>query len=264
MQIFLTDNIKLLRNRRKENQQELADSLGIKRSTLASYEAGTGKPPIDTLLLLADHFQMSVDALLKVNLSKLGELQLRQLEHGDDVYLSGGKLRVLATTVSPENIENVELVPLKVKAGYTAGYNDPEFIRTLPVFHLPFLSTDRKYRAFQIEGDSMLPVKHGSYIIGEFVQDWRGIKDGYPYVFILEEEGAVFKVAYNQVRTRKNMLLKSLNPIYDPYEVPVTDIKEVWKYVYYFTDDVPVALTSSEEIMLRLTRIENQLDVGNK
>ncbi|MSQ79145.1 MAG: S24 family peptidase [Flavobacteriaceae bacterium] len=186
-------------------------------------------------------------------------LKYWQLEHGNDIYLSGSQLRVLASTVSPDNRENVELVNLKVKAGYTAGYNDPEFIRSLPTFHLPFLSSDRKYRAFQVDGDSMLPVKHGAYVIGEYLQDWRSIKDGYPYMFLLKEEGAVFKVAYNQIRTRKNVLLKSLNPIFEPYEVSINEVMEVCKYVYYFTDEVPQNLSANEAIMHRLTKIEERL-----
>ena len=41
--------------------------------------------------------------------------------------------------VDSKNRDNIELVPVKAKAGYTAGYNDPEFISSLPTFQLPFL-----------------------------------------------------------------------------------------------------------------------------
>ena len=104
---------------------------------------------------------------------KLSGSQLRQLEHGQDVFITGQKLRVLATTVDRNNEENIELVPEKAKAGYARGFADPEFIGDLPVFRLPFLSSNKKYRTFQITGDSMLPIPDKSWVTGEFVQDWN-------------------------------------------------------------------------------------------
>src|SRR5665648_762449 len=81
-----------------------------------------------------------------------------RLESGFDVFVKGSKLRVLTTTVDSTNTENIELVPEKAKAGYMRGFADPEFVRELPVFQLPFLSPERKYRTFQISGDSMSPI----------------------------------------------------------------------------------------------------------
>jgi len=245
--------------RLKQSQQQLADSLGIKRTQLASYELGNTTPPVEPLLGMADYFKMTMDTLLTIDLSKLGELHLRQLESGEDVYISGGKLRILATTVNSDNKENIELVPIKARAGYTAGYNDPEYIRKLPVFHLPFLSEDRKYRAFQIEGDSMLPIKSGAYVVGEFVQDWDGIKDGDACVVLTENDGAVFKIIYNQLRKKQNLLLKSLNPLYPAYEVKVAEVKEIWKFKYYFTNEMPDELSTNELLLYKLTGIDEKL-----
>ena len=88
-----------------------------------------------------------MDTLVKIDLRKLGELQLRELEAGSDVFLKGSKIRVLATTVNIENEENIELVSEKAKAGYANGFSDPEFIKTLPAFQLPFLSKNKKYNS---------------------------------------------------------------------------------------------------------------------
>ena len=49
-----------------------------------------------------------MDNLLKVDLSRLGELPLRELETGNDVYMRGGNLRVLAISTDADNRENVE------------------------------------------------------------------------------------------------------------------------------------------------------------
>jgi len=66
-----------------------------------------------------------------------------------------------------DNNENlIEVVPTKASAGYLAGYlagyDDLEYIEQLQKIKLPFLPTG-KHRAFPIKGDSMLPMKDGSF-----------------------------------------------------------------------------------------------------
>jgi hypothetical protein len=90
-----------------------------------------------------------MDTLVRVDLTALSESQLSELENGFDVYVRGSRLRILATTVDLANRDNIELVGEKAKAGYKRGYADPEYIRELPVFQLPFLSSERKYRTFK-------------------------------------------------------------------------------------------------------------------
>ena len=233
-------NIKLLRQRRKLTQDHVSGELNISRSTLNSYENGSVQnPTLEMLLAFSKYFRVSIDTLVKLDLSKLSEFQLGELERGHDVYVTGARLRVIATTVDSNNKENIEVVPIKAKAGYKNGFADPEFIQKLPTFQLPILFGDRKYRMFQITGDSMMPIPDKSWVIGEYVENFYDIKDGSAYVLLTQEEGIVFKVAYNQIKKKKNLLLKSLNPNYDPYEVPATDIREVWKFCNYISADLP-------------------------
>ncbi|MCU0369983.1 MAG: helix-turn-helix domain-containing protein, partial [Bacteroidales bacterium] len=166
--MYFSTNIKLLRKRLGRTQDDIAFSLDMKRSTLSGYENGVSEPGMEALVAFSRHFRISIDTLVKEDLSKLAESELSQLERGYDVFITGSKLRVLATTVNSENEENVEMVGEKAKAGYRSGFADPEFIRVLPVFQLPFLSKDRKYRAFQVNGDSMLPIPDKSWVIAEF------------------------------------------------------------------------------------------------
>jgi len=150
--IFWAENIKFLRKRKKLSQDELANQLGITRVKLNSHENGSTKnPSLEDLTAIADYFHLAVDTLLKVDLSKITELKVRELEAGNDVYISGGRIRVLSITMNPDNRENVEYVPIKAKAGYQKGYSDPEFIRQLPRFSLPHLPGNRTYRMFPTE-----------------------------------------------------------------------------------------------------------------
>src|SRR5690606_11932137 len=108
---FFADNLKFLRERLKITQQELAKAFSLTRSKINALESGQTKSPnLEDLLSFADYFRISVDTLLRVQLSALTEIKIQELEAGNDVYLSGSQIRVLATTVNPDNEDNIEMV----------------------------------------------------------------------------------------------------------------------------------------------------------
>lgn len=255
--MHFSSNIKLLRKRRGRTQDDVAFALEMKRSTLSGYENKVAEPGIEQLLAFSKYFGISIDTLIKIDLATVSESQLSQIEKGYDIFVTGGKLRVLTSTVNSDNRDNIEMVSEKAKAGYRSGYADPEFIKALPVFQLPFLSKERKYRMFQIRGDSMLPIPDKSWVTGEYLQNWNEIRDKYPYIILTEDDGIVFKVAENKIKTDKKLVLHSLNPLYESYEVAVTEIREVWKFVHYISADLPQQNLPKDELtdtVIRLTR----------
>jgi len=258
--MYFNNNIRLLRARRNRTQDVVAQDLGFSRSTLNSYENGSIKnPTLDALLTFSNYFKVSIDTLVKVDMNRLSQLQMLDLERGNDVYVTGSRLRVLATTVDSNNKENIEVVPLKAKAGYKNGYADPEFMKKLPSFQLPILLNDRKYRMFQINGDSMLPIPDKSWVIGEYLENWYDIKDGHAYVLLTQDEGIVFKIAYNNIKKKKNLVLKSLNAAYDPYEINVSEVKEVWKFCNYISDEIPEAGFEKNEMLSKIEKMEHDM-----
>jgi len=236
---YFGSNLKLLRKRRARSQADVAQNLQITRSTWSAYENNAAEPNFDTLMKISKYFSVPIDVFLKEDLYEFSELRLTNLENGFNVDVSGRKLRVLTTTVDQNDEENIELVPIAARAGYTQGLYDPEYIKVLPTFQLPFLAKDKTYRTFPISGDSMPPVSDGSFVTGEFVQNWNYIKNGYPYIVITKEEGIVFKILYNQLKKNKTFLLCSTNQLYKPYEVKVEDIMEIWKFTNYINSEVP-------------------------
>ena len=235
MSVF-SKNLKFLRG--ELSQQELGKAIGFSRSDINNYERNNSYPPVEKLLHLSGHFKFNINALLTVDFEKLSSSQLEALKTN---YLTkGGGLQVLAITVDANNKNNIDLVGVKARAGYMAGYGDREFIAGLPKFQLPqpILSKDRTYRAFQIDGDSMLPIRDRSWIACHFVEDWNDIKNGQGYVIITQEEGLVFKRVYSQIKEKGTLLLVSLNPIYEPYEIHIRDIQEVWKFALKFSDQL--------------------------
>ncbi len=258
--MYFDSNIKLLRKRRKRTQDEVAEQLKMKRSTLSGYENRVAQPGVEVLLLFADFYQIAVDTLLKVDLSKLSETQLRQLEQGEDVFLRGGNLRVLASTVNSENRENIELVPMKAQAGYTNGFSDPEYISDLQVFQLPFLSEEKKYRTFQLQGDSMLPIPEKAWVTGEYIMDWNTLKTGEACVVLTVNDGIVFKIIENRIGDEGKLILYSLNPMYEPYEIPVVEIREIWRFVHFISHEIPEPILPENQLVRTVATLKQDLD----
>lgn len=255
-----SSNIKLLRKRRGRTQDDVSFILGMKRSTLSGYENEVAQPGVDVLLAFSKYFGISIDTLLKVDLSKLSQSELSQLEKGYDVFITGSKIRILATTVDNQNNENIEVVNQKAIAGYRAGFADPDYISILPTFHMPFLSKEKKYRTFQISGDSMLPIPDGSWVTGEFIQNWNLIRDGHPYIILTLDDGILFKVVTNRVKQFGRLSMHSLNPLYDSYDIDIKDVREVWKFVHYISSALPEPNLPREDLTATVAALKKDMD----
>ena len=258
--MYFSINLKLLRTRRKRSQADLSTSIDVKRSSLSGYELGSAFPTYETLIRISDFFKISIDKLLRIDLGNISELQLSELEKGYDIDLTGRGLRVLATTINEENEENIELVAVSAKAGYRNGYADPDFIKVLPTFQMPFLSKDRKYRSFQISGDSMPPVSNGAFVTAEYLANWTMIKDGYPYIVVTKDDGIVFKNVYNHIKKNKSLLLVSTNLSYEPYEVKITEILEIWKFVNYIESQPPELNMGKSSLHKAVTKLQDDVE----
>lgn len=232
-------NLKILRKRVKRSQEEVATDLNLTRSTYSGYENGVAQPSIDNLVVMSNYFKIPIDDLLKKDLESFSESEWNRIDQGLYTDVKGQKLRVLTAILTKDNEELIEMVPMKASAGYTSGYADPNYIKVLPTFNLPFLSKDRKYRSFPIKGDSMPPVVEGSQVVGEYIQNWSSIPNGTPCIIVTKDEGIVFKVLHNFLESNQSFQLCSTNPFYQPYSVHVNEVLEIWKFVNYISPELP-------------------------
>ena len=213
-------NIKHLRSLKGFSQERFADELGWTRSMIGSYEEGRSEPPIDRLVELSNYFNIPIDILVK------NDLRLAK----DTSFISVGNKRVLfPITVNEQNEDLIEIIPAQASAGYLSGYDDPEYIEQLQKIKLPFLPTGT-HRAFPIKGDSMLPVKDGAFVVAKFVEDFKSVKNGRTYIVLTKNDGLVYKRLYNQADKNNTLLLSSDNKAYQPYEVAIDDVLELWEF----------------------------------
>jgi hypothetical protein len=139
------------------------------------------------------------------------------------------------------------------------GYADPEYINELPKFQLPFLSKSKKYRTFQITGDSMLPIPERAWVTTEYIQDWYTIMSGKAYVIVTLNDGIVFKIVDNLIQSEGKLILHSLNKLYKSYEVHVSDIKEVWKFVHFISSEVPDSENENESLNKKVMELSQAI-----
>lgn len=251
--MHVNKNIKFLRTRSGWTQKELAEKIGLKQPVIGAYEEERAMPPLNCLLDISDLFKVSIDALSRKDLSKLPEKDWKSFS---------GKKEVLAITVDKDDNENIELVSQKASAGYLNGYQDVEYIIDLPKIGLPVLPRNATYRAFEIKGDSMLPIPSGAIVFGEYVDNLTDIKNGKLYIVVSQQEGIVFKRVFSFSDKKNSLLLVSDNRLYEPYTIQAEDVLEVWAVKAYFSTqfpDVESGKVSADQLAYSVLKLQEEI-----
>ena len=236
MSLF-SDNIRYLRESRKESQELTAKGLEMKRGRYEPYESGKVEPPYEILKKISRYFGISIDLLLSTDVRKYRIEELLKLADN----------RIVLPIMVDAHGENlIEIVPHKARAGYLTGYADPEFIENLQQISLPFLGPG-KHRAFPVGGDSMPPHNELSFIVGKYVENLGEIKKDKTYILITLSEGITYKRLSG--KSADSVTVEPDNVIYNPYKIKLADILEIWEYVAHIgRDDSRPELSGPDDI----------------
>lgn len=224
---FLASNLRLLRKQKGITQSEMAEQLAVQRTMISAYEDGRSEPKLLTLQKLAEILDVGLDELIFHDIEKKGRKASQKR-----------KLNIL-TIAADEEKENILLVGQKASAGYLNGFADPEYMEGLQQFQIPTLSKNASYRAFELAGDSMLPLVPGTIVIGSYVDQLHQIKSGKTYILVTQTEGVVYKRVFNYLEDNGKLFLVSDNEHYKPYEVRGDDVLEVWEAKAFISTDFP-------------------------
>lgn len=225
---YLAANLRFLRKQKNITQNDLADQLDVQRTMISAYEDGRSEPKLSTLQKLGDILEVGVEELLEHDIEKLGRKAIQKRG-----------INILTIATDENDNENITLVGQKASAGYLNGFADPVYMETLPQFHLPNLSRQATYRAFELSGDSMLPLIPGTIVIGGYVDQLNQIKSGKTYVLVTQTEGVVYKRVFNYLEENGKLFLVSDNEHYKPYEVKGQDVLEIWEAKAFISTDFP-------------------------
>lgn len=246
--VKLNENIRFIRKELGLTQDQFAQRLDIKRSLVGAYEEGRAEPRLELLQKMASMIDLSVDVLISRDITQLKEYEKKSLRSKE----------VLVVTVDGNEKDNIELVPQKAAAGYMNGYADPDFIKELPKFRLPMLKHGT-YRAFEITGDSMLPILPGTIVVGEWVENFREVKNGKSYILVTQKEGIVYKRVFNYLQESGKLFLVSDNRQYAPYQIDGAEVMEAWLAKAFISLQFPEADSKNDISMEQLAGVVMQL-----
>ncbi|MCS3798019.1 XRE family transcriptional regulator [Niastella sp. OAS944] len=293
MPTFFASNLSFLRKKKGLTQAEVATALGLKRNTFSNYETTHSEPDLNTLEKIASFFDISMDELISLDLSKesLVELKGGNDEKNDDRDKKNGAVggnvtsvvrqyqppvdddlpvSVVGSTLYPyrrfqapkivtidsQGEENIIYVPVKARAGYMLGYGDPQFIQSLSAYRLPGY-TNGTYRIFEVEGHSMFPtLQDADRVIARWA-DISEVRDDRVYVLVTRTQGVLIKRLINRHHEGK-IIVKSDNNHAGEFPTIVMDmdeVAEIWYVVERWTRQLP----GPGEIYKRLVNIEAEL-----
>lgn len=184
------NRLRFLRNEKGESLEKIAKYLNVTLQTISNYETEKRDMTPDTILKLAQYFDVSTDYLL-------GKTDLR------NAVVSISKIPILGT----------------VKAGYDwlAEENVVDYItlkETIPNIN--------EYYALKITGQSMLPLlSEGDLVI---VHGQDDVESGQTAVILINGEEATVKKV---IKTNDGIELHAMNPYYPVKKFTYEDMKNI-------------------------------------
>ncbi len=251
MSHFFSSNLKHLRKEQKLTQEDLAIKLGLTRPKIGSYEEGRAEPNLSSLLEISSFFSVEVEEIIGSDL-KTGNPREKSKSQS---------LKILPILVDENNNERISMVPIKAAAGYLNAYDDPNYIKSLPQFSIPDPQFSQgSFRAFQLQGDSMLPIPSGSYVLASYIENWQWIKNGACYVVLTKDQGIVYK----RLQKLENTVFEfqSDNSSYPPFQLDHSSIVEIWQAKAYISFELPEQThqtVSVDELSFAISQLQHEV-----
>jgi len=195
------------------NQEELAAMLQVGKGNISNYETGQNNPSLENMLRLSQIFEVSVDALLGM------DLELVKF-HPDNAHVA--KERTIARTYGPDPKTTNLLIPIAAQAGYATEWSQEEYSAARLV-EVPGI--EGAARTWEVAGDSMLPlIAPGDFVSGKQVASGADLINGAIYVLVTRTQGIHLK----HVTWVGDYLCTPANGKYDPYHLDVEEVREIW------------------------------------
>jgi transcriptional regulator with XRE-family HTH domain len=186
-------------------QQQLADALGISKSTIASIENGRSKLTYDQLVAISSQLGVHTDFLLHGQSPVLED------------YATEGYVEVA------DSVTSMKLVVGHALASYGDGRS--QIVSSFPEIVVPGIDSEST-RAFEIIGDSMDPVLcDGDFVICRKLTSEDEVPAGAPCV-VVSLEGVVAKYVRHLA---DGLRCYSANDVsFDPFMIPYSEVYELW------------------------------------
>ncbi len=137
--MYISQNIKYLRNKKSISQEEFANVFGLKRSSIGSYEEGRAVPPIVLIVKIAEYFEVGLEVLITEDISK-NESANEEVVDNKQISYSNSEIAILA--VRNDFFTKALLFALFEAISSWSEIIKPELKKTL-LHELPRMLTDK-------------------------------------------------------------------------------------------------------------------------
>jgi hypothetical protein len=128
------------------------------------------------------------------------------------------------------NRKRVRIVHAQAYAGYLQGYNDMNYLNSLPE-HEIVVDEDGDFITFEVKGDSMEPdFPDGCYVDCKELEPtlWRNLIRGRVFMFLHPDHGLQIKVLLKQVG--QIATFRPINPMYNDFDVDLEKVTKLWYF----------------------------------
>jgi transcriptional regulator with XRE-family HTH domain len=243
-------NIKKIRGVKSLNQSDFADLFKLKRASIGAYEEGRAEPKLSTILEIANYFGISIDDLLKKDLS-VNDLYHFDIFRKDLIKDAKHNLR---PTKLPPTLVSIPFISADLRIDYFA---DRESLPRLPQITLPLLK-GLEYRAFELVDNSMIDQGVG-FGAGDVVIAFKsqGFAIGKSqasklYLFEMEQE-----LKFRRLFSKGSEIWVLEANASDAYqeEVAVNAILDVWQVERVLTKNI----SSSGSMQLQINALQKEI-----
>lgn len=249
---FIGKNIKKIRAVKKMSQQDFAQLFNLARPSVGAYEEGRAEPKIDTVIQIANYFELSIDTLLikELTVNELVKFDIFKEEfQRSDNYKAQQQNK-------DEIREQTPLVNLDKHLEYIVNYKSKDFVNNLPVIQFPYTEA-KKSRAFQIHGSEMengnCGIQHKDILLCMPVDDLQALEVNQLYVLVTP--GAIKARRFKENKPDEKLEFKADNVSYGHLLIAKEEIYELWKAVALFSNN----LKTPSFIEERVARLEAQV-----
>lgn len=244
------NNIKKIRGVKSLNQSDFADLFNLKRASIGAYEEGRAEPKIATVIEIANYFGISIDQLLKKELS-VNDLSRFDIFRED---LSKEVVHNLRPTKVPTEILPIPFVSLVDQKAYLEkSLKSAE----LPVISLP-MKKGLTYRAFELPDNAMFTAEGGAVkedlIIGCRPDGFDKTKLEAGKLYLLETAKSIY---YRRVsaKSMSSITLDATNPDFYQEQLNLKDVIKVWQVCEMVTKNIG----NTDVLSDRIKRLESDV-----
>ncbi len=245
-------NVRKIRTVKKLSQAAFAEIFNLARPSVGAYEEGRAEPKIDTIIQIANYFDLSIDALLTKDLT------INELVRFDSLKDKKTDQKISPTYYARKTLQNLntKYIPSTKYLDYIGNFRNVDFIDNLPALHFPHIKSSTA-RAFEIIDNAMMfdnvGISPGDIVISEKkILHRADLHVDHVYVVVLEDNILTRRL---QEKSKKLKLAPD-NPDWKKIFLAFESIKEIWEISCILTSNTLPPI----QVNKRISLLEDQLN----